>query len=96
MIEIRWNKYEVSLASPILVIIIIIDIIIICQLNSHCPTQRNLAVSTALDSFNKTVLLLTVYSQAQGCACAALQLGGDVKQPCLMSKHGVIHFTGST
>ena len=46
MIEIRWNKYEVSLASPIL-IIIVIDIIIICQLNSHCPTQRNLAVSTA-------------------------------------------------
>jgi len=29
------------------------------------------------------VLLRTVYSQAQGCVCAALQLGGDVEQPWL-------------
>jgi len=42
------------------------------------------------------VLLRTVYSQAQGCVCAALQLGGDVDQPRLMSKHDVIHKTGST
>jgi len=26
-----------------------------------------------------------VYSQAQGCVCTALQLGGDVEQPWLMS-----------
>jgi len=31
------------------------------------------------------VLLGTVYSQAQGCVCAALQLGGDIEQPWLMS-----------
>jgi len=42
------------------------------------------------------VLLRTVYSQAQGCVCAALQLGGDVDQPWLMSKHDVIYKTGST
>ena len=37
-----------------------------------------------------------VYSQAQGCVCTALQLGGDVKQPWLMSKHDAIRKTGST
>jgi len=37
-----------------------------------------------------------VYSQAQGCVCTALQLGGDVKQPWLMSKYVIIHKTGST
>jgi len=42
------------------------------------------------------VLLRTVYSQAQGCMCTALQLGSDVEQPWLMSKHDVIHKTGST
>ena len=42
------------------------------------------------------VLLRTVYSQAQGCVCAALQLGGDVEQHWLMSKYDVIHKTGST
>jgi len=46
------------------------------------------------------VLLCTLYSQAQGCVCTALQLsvqlGGNVEQPWLMSKHGVIHKTGST
>jgi len=41
------------------------------------------------------VLLRTVYSQAQGCVCSALQLGGDLVQPWLMSKHDVIHKTGS-
>jgi len=42
------------------------------------------------------VLLRTVYSQAQGCMCTALRLGGDVEQPWLMSKYDVIHKTGST
>jgi len=28
--------------------------------------------------------------------CTALQLGGDVEQPWLMSKYDVIHETGST
>jgi len=42
------------------------------------------------------VLLRTVYSQAQGCVCTALQLGGDVEQPWLMSKYDVIHKTGNT
>jgi len=31
------------------------------------------------------VLLRTVCSQAQGCVCTALQLGGDVEQPWLMA-----------
>jgi len=30
------------------------------------------------------VLLRTVYSQAQGCVSAALQLGGDVERPWIM------------
>jgi len=45
------------------------------------------------------VLLRTAYSQAQGCVCtaqSALQLGGDVEQPWLMSLYDVIHKTGST
>jgi len=42
------------------------------------------------------VLLRTVYCQAQGCACTALHLGVDIEQPWLMSKHDVIHKTGST
>ena len=42
------------------------------------------------------LLLRTVYSQAQGCVCTALQLGGDVQQPWLVSKYDVIHKTGST
>ena len=42
------------------------------------------------------VLLRTVYSQAKGCVCTALQLGGDVEHPWLMSKYDVIHKTGST
>ena len=42
------------------------------------------------------VLLRTVYSQAQGCMCTALRLGGDVEQPWLKSKYDVIHKTGST
>jgi len=42
------------------------------------------------------VLLRTIYSQAQGCVCTALQLGGDVEQPWLMSKYDVIRKTGST
>ena len=42
------------------------------------------------------VLLRTVYSQAQGCVCTAIQLGGDVEQPRLTSKYDVIHKTGST
>jgi len=42
------------------------------------------------------VLLRTFYSQAQGCVCTALQLGGDVEQPWLMSKYDVMHRTGST
>jgi len=42
------------------------------------------------------VLLRTVYSQAHGCVCTQLQLGGDVEQPWLMSKYDVIHTTGST
>jgi len=37
------------------------------------------------------VLLCTLYSQAQGCVCTALQLGGDVEQPWLMSKYDVNH-----
>jgi len=41
------------------------------------------------------VLLRTVYSQVQGCVCTALQLGGDVEQHWLMSKHDVINKTGS-
>jgi len=41
------------------------------------------------------VLLRTVYSQAQGCVYTALQLGGDVEQPWLVSIYGVIHKTGS-
>jgi len=40
------------------------------------------------------VLLRTVDSQAQGCVCAALQLGGDVEQPRFMSKYDVIRETG--
>ena len=40
------------------------------------------------------VLLRTVYSQTRGCVCTALELGGDVKQPWLVSKHEVIHKTG--
>jgi len=36
------------------------------------------------------------YSQAQGCVCTALQLGGDVEQPWLMSKFDVVHKTGNT
>jgi len=31
-----------------------------------------------------------IYSQAQGCVCIALQLGGDVEQPWLTSKYDVI------
>ena len=42
-----------------------------------------------------TGILCTVNSQAQGCVCSALQLGGDVEQPWLMSKYDVIHKTGS-
>ena len=38
----------------------------------------------------------TVYSQAQGCVCTALQLGGDVEQPWFISIYDVIHNTGST
>jgi len=38
----------------------------------------------------------SLYSQAQGCVCTALQLGGDVEQPWLMSIYDVIHKTGST
>jgi len=41
------------------------------------------------------VLLRTFYSQAQGCVCTALQLGGDVEQPWLMSKYDVVRKTGS-
>ena len=37
-----------------------------------------------------------VYSQAQGCVFTAIQLGGDVEKPWLMSKYDVIHKTGST
>ena len=37
------------------------------------------------------VLLHTVYSQAQGCMCTVLKLGGNVEQPWLMSKYNVIH-----
>ena len=44
----------------------------------------------------RLVLVRTVYSQAQGCVCTVLQLGGDVEQPWPMSKYGVIHKTGST
>ena len=47
----------------------------------------------------RLVLLRTAYSQAQGCVCtaqSALQLGGDVEQPWLMSLYDVIHKTGST
>jgi len=44
----------------------------------------------------KLVLLRTVYSQAQGYVCTALQLGGDVEQPWIMSKYDVIYKTGST
>ena len=47
-------------------------------------------------SLRPLVILRTVCSQAQGCVCAALQLGGDVEQPWLTSKHDVIHKTGST
>jgi len=36
------------------------------------------------------VLLRAVYSQAQGCVCTALRLGGDVEQPWLVSKLDVI------
>ena len=42
------------------------------------------------------VLLRTAYSQAQGCVCTALQLGGEVEQPWLMSNYDAIHKTGST
>jgi len=45
---------------------------------------------------NQLVLVRTVYSQTQGCVCTALQLGGDVEQPWLISKYDVIHKTGST
>jgi len=41
------------------------------------------------------VYLRTVYSQAQGCVCTALQMGGD-EQPWFTSKYDVIHETGST
>jgi len=33
------------------------------------------------------VLMRTVYSQTQGCVSTAIQLGGDVEQPWLMSKY---------
>jgi len=36
------------------------------------------------------------YSQARGCVCTALQLGGDVEQPWLMNKYDVIHNIRST
>jgi len=32
-----------------------------------------------------TGITVQVYSQAQGCVCAVLQLGGDVEQPRLIS-----------
>ena len=42
------------------------------------------------------VLLRTVYSQAQCCVCTALQVGGDVEQPWLLSNYDVIDKTGYT
>jgi len=44
-------------------------------------------------SWLATGVLRTIYSQAQSCVCTALQLGGDVEQPWLMSKYDVIHKT---
>jgi len=60
-----------------------------CRLGSHFKRPSRASVDLQL------VLLRTVYSQAQGCMCSALQLGGDLVQPWLMSKHDVIHKTGS-
>ena len=48
------------------------------------PDRNRAAVGLQL------VILRTVYSQAQDCVCAALQLGGDVEQPWLMSKYDVL------
>ena len=42
------------------------------------------------------VLLCTVYSQARGCVCTSLQLGGNVERPWVMSNNDSIHKTGST
>ena len=60
----------------------------------RCTTapEKQSRVSVGL----QLVLLRTVYSQAQGCVCPALQLGGDVEQLWLMSNYDVIHTTGST
>ena len=57
--------------------------------STHSLTHSRASVGLQL------ALLRKVYSQAQGCVCTALQLGGDVEQPWLMSKYDVIHKTGS-
>jgi len=57
--------------------------------------QQSTACYT-LVTYLLTYLLRTVYRQAQGCVCTALQLGGDVEQPWLISKYDVIHKTVST
>jgi len=58
------------------------------------PTGELLQAPETASTGLQLVLLCTVYSQAQGCVCTALQLGGDVEQPWLMSKYDVIRKTG--
>ena len=60
-----------------------------CHLESYFKRLKSSPVSPLACSW----YYCTVYSQAQGCVCTALQLGGDVEQPWLMSKYDVIHKT---
>ena len=56
-----------------------------CHLESYIKRPISSPVRLQL------ALLHTFYSQAQGCVCTALQLGGDVEQSWLTSKYDVIH-----
>jgi len=63
------------------------------------PPEKSLKAPEKLSRASvglQLVLLRTDYSQALGCVCTALQLGGDVEVPWLMRKYGVIHQTGIT
>jgi len=61
-----------------------------CHLGSYFKRPKGSPVRPLACSW---LLPRTVYSQAQGCVCTALQQGGDVEQPWLMGKYDVIHKT---
>jgi len=61
-----------------------------CHLGSYSERPKSSPVRPFACTV-QLVLLRTVYSQAQGCVCTALQLVGGVDQPRLMSKYDVIH-----